>query len=104
MLGAAMVSALAGCGTTLSTLQPAEPMRPGHVQALGACYVDGPASRPPWWAWFLLIPAFLVVAVLGMWLLDKLFSGIEWLAFSRRRCPRCGKRRWSWGFTRGFGL
>lgn len=33
------------CGTTLSTLQPAEPMRPGHVQAQGAFDVNVPASR-----------------------------------------------------------
>lgn len=28
----------------------------------------------------------------------------EWLAFCLKRCPGCGTRRWSWGFTRGFGL
>jgi hypothetical protein len=33
------------CGTTISTLQPAEPMRPGHVQAQGAFNVNVPASR-----------------------------------------------------------
>jgi hypothetical protein len=37
--------AITGCGTTLSTLQPAEPMRPGHVQAQGAMNVNIPASR-----------------------------------------------------------
>lgn len=37
--------ALSGCGTTLSTLQPAEPMRPGHVQANAAMNVNVPASR-----------------------------------------------------------
>jgi hypothetical protein len=41
--GAAL--ATTGCGTTLSTLQPAEPMRPGHVQAQGAFNVNVPASR-----------------------------------------------------------
>ncbi len=34
-----------GCSTTLSTLQPAEPMRPGHVQANAALDVNIPASR-----------------------------------------------------------
>lgn len=37
--------ASAGCSTTLTTLQPAEPMRPGHVQAQGAFDVNVPASR-----------------------------------------------------------
>jgi hypothetical protein len=34
-----------GCGTTLSTLQPAEPMKPGHIQANVATTVNVPASR-----------------------------------------------------------
>ena len=37
--------ACSACGTTVSTLQPAEPMRPGHVQAQGAFSVNVPASR-----------------------------------------------------------
>ncbi|MBX3226103.1 MAG: hypothetical protein KIT84_28990 [Labilithrix sp.] len=37
--------ALVGCSTTLSTLQPSEPMKPGHVQATGALNVNVPASR-----------------------------------------------------------
>lgn len=43
VLGAALSTT--ACGTTLSTLQPAEPMRPGHVQAQGAFDVNIPASR-----------------------------------------------------------
>ena len=43
----AIVAALVatGCSTTLSTLQPAEPMRPGHVQAQAALDVNVPAGR-----------------------------------------------------------
>lgn len=37
--------AQSACSTTLSTLQPAEPMRPGHVQVTGAFDVVVPASR-----------------------------------------------------------
>lgn len=37
--------AASGCATTLSTLQPAEPMKPGHVQANAAMNVNVPASR-----------------------------------------------------------
>jgi hypothetical protein len=43
LVGLALASA--ACGTTVSTLQPAEPMRPGHVQAQGAFNVNVPASR-----------------------------------------------------------
>lgn len=42
---AALALAQTACGTTLSTLQPAEPMRPGHVQVQGAFDVNIPASR-----------------------------------------------------------
>ena len=45
------------CSTTLSTLQPAEPMRPGHVQAQAALDVNVPASR--------IVDAVDVVATLG---------------------------------------
>jgi hypothetical protein len=37
--------ATSACSTTLSTLQPAEPMRPGHVQVNVAQNVNVPASR-----------------------------------------------------------
>ncbi len=46
-----------GCSSTLSTLQPAEPMRPGHVQAQAALDVNVPASR--------IVDAVDVVATLG---------------------------------------
>ncbi|MCW5831796.1 MAG: hypothetical protein KIS78_05010 [Labilithrix sp.] len=49
--------ASAGCSTTLSTLQPAEPMRPGHVQAQAALDVNVPASR--------IVDAVDVVGTLG---------------------------------------
>jgi hypothetical protein len=58
----------------------------------------------PWWAWLILVPVNLVLAVLAGWLLDLLLQTIEWLLFARRRCPRCGGRRWSWGFTEGFWI
>lgn len=56
---AVAVTALAstGCSTTLATLQPAEPMRPGHVQMNAAMTVNVPASR--------IVDAVDVVATLG---------------------------------------
>lgn len=42
---ALVLATLSGCGTTLSTLQTAEPMKPGRFQAHGAMNVNIPASR-----------------------------------------------------------
>jgi hypothetical protein len=52
---------------------------------------------------FAMIIGFVVLFIAAM-LLNVLMEFIEWLAFSLRRCPKCRCRRWSWGFTRGFGL
>jgi hypothetical protein len=57
-----------------------------------------------WWAWLLILPGSLIAAVIGGVLLDLILQTIEWLVFAVRRCPRCRARRWSWGFTQGFGL
>lgn len=56
-----------------------------------------------WW-WVLAAPLLLVASFFGAWLLHGLLAGIEWLLFCFRRCPNCRSRRWSWGFTQGFGL
>jgi hypothetical protein len=60
-----------------------------------------------WWK-LLAIPVAaiisLVAAVIGGLLLNYVFEFVEWLVYCRRKCPKCGSRRWSWGFTRGFGL
>jgi hypothetical protein len=62
------------------------------------------ASRPRWWAWLLIVPGSLLIAIIGGVLLDFALQLVEWAAFVLRRCPQCRRRRWSWGFTRGFGL
>ncbi|WP_081610882.1 MULTISPECIES: hypothetical protein [Rhodopirellula] len=60
-----------------------------------------------WWN-LLLVPlsvvAGLIVFFLCALLLNYLLELIEYLMFVARKCPKCGARRWSWGFTRGFGL
>jgi hypothetical protein len=61
-------------------------------------------AKIPWWSWLLIVPGTLIVTVIGALLLKLLFETIEWLLFAARRCRRCGARRWSWGFTKGFGL
>jgi hypothetical protein len=56
------------------------------------------------WRWILAAPLLLIASFAGALLLNLLLEGLEWLAFCLRKCPSCGGRKWSWGFTRGFGL
>jgi hypothetical protein len=66
-----------------------------------------PESSPPWWFWalcVLAVPLVLFLVVIGAWVLKFLLELLEYLVFARRRCLVCRQRRWSWGFTRGFGL
>jgi hypothetical protein len=56
-----------------------------------------------WW-WLIAGPLLIVASFVGAWLLHELLAGVEWLIFCLRRCPSCRARRWSWGFTQGFGL
>jgi hypothetical protein len=62
----------------------------------------------PWWIAvgisLIVIPTMLVVWVLAAIALKYLLELIEYLTFAWRKCPTCGQRRWSWGYTRGFGL
>jgi hypothetical protein len=58
----------------------------------------------PWWAWPILFLVALGAAVLGTVVLKYLFEFFEYLAIAWRKCPACGARRWSWGYTGGFGL
>lgn len=60
-----------------------------------------------WWN-VLVIPLAGVVGLVGAFigsiLLNYVLEFIEYVAFMWRKCPKCGARRWSWGYTRGFGL
>lgn len=60
-------------------------------------------GQSPWW-WMLAVPLLLLFSILGAYLLNLVLETIEWLLFCRCRCENCGGRRWSWGFTEGFGL
>lgn len=47
----------------------------------------------------------LVVGVFAaLILIVQLPYAFEWLLVHLRACPDCGRRSWSWPFTRGFGL
>lgn len=67
----------------------------------------GLALELGWWK-LLVIPLGMVVglvlAFVGAVLLNYVFEFIEYVAFCLRKCPKCGARKWSWGYTRGFGL
>lgn len=60
-----------------------------------------------WWA-IIVVPLFMAVGLMllffGAMILNLLLELIEWLAYCCRRCPKCSRRKWSWGFTNGFGL
>jgi hypothetical protein len=58
----------------------------------------------PWWVWLIAVIAGPILVIVGMVLINFLLELFEYLAFAWRRCPQCRARRWSWGFTRGFGL
>ncbi|RYX81664.1 hypothetical protein EON83_22975 [bacterium] len=53
-----------------------------------------------WWAWLAFVP-LIIVLFLTVMLVPQF---IEWLIAMVTACPQCHKRRWSWPFTRGFGL
>ena len=67
----------------------------------------GLALELGWWK-LLVIPLGMVVglvlAFVGTVLLNYVFEFIEYVAFCLTKCPKCGARKWSWGYTRGFGL
>jgi hypothetical protein len=56
-----------------------------------------------WW-WLIAAPGILLLSLPAAYLLNLVLEGLEWLFYCRRRCPSCGARSWSWGFTQGFGL
>ncbi|MFN3150954.1 hypothetical protein [Bremerella sp.] len=86
----------------------------GMTTAIGsfvAKMLRGDGPREPfdfgWWNLLVIPIGFfigLIVAFIGAIVLNYLFELIEYLAFALRKCPRCGSRKWSWGYTRGFGL
>lgn len=63
-----------------------------------------PAEPAPWWWWVVVCPVGVVLFLSVGAVVKFTLELIEWLLTRRRRCPTCGARRWSWGFTRGFGL
>lgn len=58
----------------------------------------------PWWVGVFAVVVGLVLVVVGMVVINFMLELAEWLVYSRRRCPMCGARRWSRGFSKGFGL
>ena len=86
----------------------------GTATAIGAFLLrqlrgdaPNPAAELGWWnllAFPLALVLGLVLAFIGGLVLNYILEFFEWFVFCRRKCPKCGSRRWSWGFTRGFGL
>lgn len=66
------------------------------------------AAEPPaplsWWAYPLLGAGGLAIGFALLCAVNWLLELTEYAIVRRKPCPRCGAKRWSWGFTRGFGL
>ncbi len=97
-----------GCGVYYSALM-------GLAGAFLLVLIENLADRRFWeiladlgWWNLLVLPPFLVFFVIWMFVgcvvLKFALELIEYLLFALRKCPRCGARRWSWGYIRGFGL
>jgi hypothetical protein len=99
----------ASCGLYLFSLPAlAAGILWGAAYLLRRAIVPRPEAAPrppaPWWVWP-VAAVVTVVAIAGTTVALKWgLEAAERLAVLRRPCPRCGGRRWSRGFTRGYGL
>ena len=71
---------------------------------LGQAVASAEEAAAPWWVDVSAYVIGFVLIVACAWAVNFALESAEWLLFARRRCPECGGRRWSRGFTRGFGL
>lgn len=58
----------------------------------------------PWWATALAAPFLLILTIALILFFAYTFQFIEWLIVRLTHCPSCRRRRWSRGYTKGFGL
>ncbi len=56
-----------------------------------------------WW-WLLIGPVVFVLCFLLVPVVALLLNYAEWCLISLKRCPHCKARKWSRGYTKGFGL
>ena len=73
-------------------------MIPAFLAACCSPFVAWPKLH--WCALLLPVPVFFVALFVTFVIPEKL----EWVCLGRHACPKCGKRKWSQPFTRGFGL
>lgn len=52
----------------------------------------------------LAILAFIIVFIVGIYLIHVIPYSFEWLLAMCHKCPECKKRKWSFPFTEGAGL
>ncbi len=58
----------------------------------------------PWWFWVIFAPVGFILVVVGGATIHALLRAVEYLIVRRKPCPACGAKKWSWGYTAGFGL
>ncbi len=89
------------CGMYLFSLMVFPSMAVGLGLATLKQYLD--VDGFGWW-WLAIAPVTLLVAFASIIPIAYTFELIEWVAYWWKRCPKCRKRKWSWGYTKGFGL
>jgi hypothetical protein len=98
---------LAQMGVCAAVLIPSIRFARSLIQTDPAAIESKTSSGLGWWA-LLIVPLIMIVGFIALFIFAMILNAwmelIEWLAYCRRRCPTCGSRKWSWGFTRGFGL
>lgn len=98
---------LAQMGVCAAILIPSIRFVRSLINTAPAAIEPNNSSGLGWWA-LLIVPLMMIVGFIALFIaamiLNALMELIEWLWYCRRQCPTCGCRKWSWGFTRGFGL
>ncbi len=50
------------------------------------------------------IAAGIAAFIIGVLVVHYASRTLEWLIAMAHKCPECGKKKWSYPFTEGFGL
>ena len=75
----------------------------------GACFASTVvgvvlSQNPSWPRDAVRVGACVLGGIMGLFGIHYVPWTVEWLIAMCRPCPDCGKRRWSYPFTEGFGL
>ena len=77
---------------------------PRYLRWVGAWPRSDEPVRGTWWGMLIAAVVAITLTLVGAVVLNFLLELVEYRAFVGRRCAVCGRRRWSWGYTQGFGV